>query len=299
MLEAAQLRERIADLDRSRDPNWLKSLSDRKKEESEYHDKSHSPEENASRDSGRANKKYYYTTAISEQYRADWIKASAAGKVFLDYACGTGLQVIEAAKAGAALAVGIDISPVSIEVAIKEAEAAGVSDRTVFIQGDCEDTGCPDNSFDAVLCSGVLHHMDLSYSLPELRRIMKPGGRLLAVEGMDCNPLIKMYRRLTPSLRTAWEKDHILTPKDLSFAKYFFDVENVKYWHFFSIMTSVIRKSRLFNVALSMANMADKLFLSVYPFSRLAWQFTFELVKPLDGDDQASASLSNSQDTNQ
>jgi len=75
------------------------------------------------------------------------------------------------------------------------------------------------------MCAGMLHHVELSYAFPELRRVLKPGGRILAAEALNYNPAIKLYRNLTPSLRTAWEKDHILSLKDVRFAQRFFQLQ--------------------------------------------------------------------------
>lgn len=47
-----------------------------------------------------------------------------------------------------------------------------------------------------------------------LRRILKPNGVILAVEALDYNPMIKLYRIMTPEMRTEWEKAHILSYKD-------------------------------------------------------------------------------------
>ena len=88
-----------------------------------------------------------------------------------------------------------------------------------------------DNSIDALVCCGMLHHLDLSFAFPELRRILKPGGKTLAIEALDYNPVIKFYRYLTPDMRTEWEKAHILSLKDVRFASRFFKVNRKDYWH--------------------------------------------------------------------
>ena len=274
-----QLIAAIRQADRTADPTWKARLSDRKLDEWEYHDHSHSPAEVASRETGRSNKKFYTTVQLSNDYLRNWISQHAPGKVFLDYACGIGSQCLLAAECGAALAVGIDISPVSIAVAQEKSSAQGLHSNTIFVQGDCERTGFPDNTFDVVLCSGMLHHLDLSYALPELRRIMKPGAVLLAVEALNYNPAIKLYRRLTPHLRTAWERDHILTLADLRFASRFFEVRNLRFWHLVSILATPLRRTSVFPIALRMANAIDKILLRVPGLRRLAWLFTFELVK--------------------
>jgi SAM-dependent methyltransferase len=91
-------------------------------------------------------------------------------------------------------------------------------------RADAENTRLPAASIDRVLCSGMLHHLDLSCALPELQRILAPGGRILAVEALDYNPAIKPYHYLTPDMRTDWEKSHILNLKDVAYAGRFFTV---------------------------------------------------------------------------
>jgi len=201
------------------------------------------------------------------------------GRIFLDYACGNGEMAIRAAKAGAALAIGLDISRVSVENAERSAAEQGVLENTFFVQGDCENTGLPSETVDVVLCSGMLHHLDLSYAFPELRRVMKPGGVCLGFEALDYNPIIKLYRWLTPALRTEWEKAHILSLKDLKFARRFFNVRNVRYWHLVSILVTPLRKTAVFGPALKIANLVDSVLLRLFPFSLMAWMFSFELHK--------------------
>ena len=143
----------------------------------------------------------------------------------------------------------------------------------VFFQDDCEATSLPDNSIDAIICSGMLHHLDLSYSFHELRRILKPGGKVLCVEALDYNPLIKLYRAFTPSMRTEWEKAHILDYSDLKFAKRFFKVQNIFHWHILGYVGAKIP------VLAKVFEGLDILFEKVPLVRSMAWLFTFELVK--------------------
>ncbi|MCB1537949.1 MAG: methyltransferase domain-containing protein [Rhodospirillales bacterium] len=264
------------------DQQWQATLSERKKKELEFHDSHRDRAANApaaaegdTYEKFYGNKKYYTATDRSRQYVENWIKQNAPGAVFLDYACGDGMNAISAAKAGAKMAVGIDISPISVENARKDAQASGVSATTRFVQADCENTLLPDNSVDVVICSGMLHHLDLSYAFPELRRIMKPGAKLLAVEALDYNPMIKLYRMMTPQMRTEWEKAHILSHKDLRFARRFFEVGQVKYWHILGIATPHLPRPLA-----ALAHSLDKLLEKTPLMQMMAWIFTFELTKP-------------------
>lgn len=260
-------------LEEKTNQQWISSLSPRKLAELKFHDRKRisQPQD--------ANKKYYATVTLSEEYTQRWITTHAKGKVFLDYACGNGEDAILAASSGAELAIGLDISRVSIENCRKRANDLDISANTFFVQGDCENTGLPDSSIDVVVCSGMLHHLDLNHAFLELVRIMKPGAVCLAIEALNYNPIIKLYRQLTPNLRTEWEKSHILSFKDLQFARKFFHVRNIRYWHLFSILTTPLRNTSVFDFALKCTNVIDSFVLALRPFSLLAWMFTFELVK--------------------
>ena len=126
------------------------------------------------------------------------------------------------------------MSAESVENAEKDALKAGVSEKTIFIQSDAENTGLPSESFDIILCSGMLHHLDLNNAFPELERLLAPGGTIFCVEALDYNPIIKLYRNLTPGMRTEWEKAHILSMKDVKFAQKFFNLGKINYFHIFS-----------------------------------------------------------------
>jgi ubiquinone/menaquinone biosynthesis C-methylase UbiE len=272
------LRNRLQEIGTIPQQQWMKDLCERKKEELEFHDRDRDQTRIQSLDRKEfekyyGNRKYYGGTALSREYIDCWIAEHSRNLVFLDYACGNGLYAINAAKAGTLLSIGLDLSPVSIENAKQDALHQGVPENTVFIVADAENTLLPDNSIDVMICSGMLHHLDLSSAFPEMRRILKPGGKILAVEALNYNPIIRLYRFLTPQMRTHWEKNHILTLEDVKFARRFFDVGEIRFWHITSILSPYIMP------ALPILNFMDR-FLTRIPLLKLmAWTFTFELIK--------------------
>lgn len=271
--------EKLKEIDCIANEYWMKTLDKRKVKELEFHDKHRDRASVTDIDQDTfekfyGNKKYYEATERSRGYLREWIRKVAKNKIFLDYACGDGAQAILAAKAGASLSIGIDISRVSIENARRDAKEAGVSGNTFFVQADAENTLLPSNSIDHIICSGMLHHLDLSCAFPELKRILKPGGCILAAEALNYNPAIKLYRMLTPNMRTEWEKRHILSFKDIRFAKQFFDIGEIRFWHITGILSPHLPKFA------SVLQSIDALLERIPGINRLAWIFTFELVKP-------------------
>jgi|MudIll2142460700_1097286.scaffolds.fasta_scaffold101322_1 ubiquinone/menaquinone biosynthesis C-methylase UbiE len=278
MTDVEHLKARLVEIERISNEQWMASIEDRKKRELEFHDlhRDKSRMEAIDEDTYEkfyGNKKYYGATGLSKDYVDNWIGQNAKEKVFLDYACGNGGNAIKAAKAGATLAIGIDISSASIENARHDARIEGVTQNTRFLQADAENTLLPDDSIDTVICSGVLHHMDLSRAFTELRRILSPGGRILAVEALDYNPAIKLYRHLTPAMRTEWEKSHILSLADVEFAKQYFRIGEIRYWHITSILYPYLKP------LLPLFNLLDGVLTKIPLVRLMAWIFTFELVK--------------------
>lgn len=278
---AQELRLAIDAIDGIENEAWLATLDLRKKTELEFHnrDRDQSFRKEAAKDADTyerfyGNKKYYKATQRSKDYVSRWIAENGRGRIFLDYACGNGQFAIEAGKAGAEQALGLDISNVSVANARQFAAEAGVAERTRFFQADAENTKLPSNSIDAIICSGMLHHLDLSYAFPELRRILKPGGAILAVEALDYNPLIKLYRAMTPDMRTEWEKAHILSLRDVEFARRFFDIESLQYWHVVGYLGGK------FPSLGPLLDGVDRVLEKTPYVNRLAWIFTFVMRKP-------------------
>ena len=277
--EIETLLEWVEELKKITNDEWVKNLSIRKLKELEFHDRDRDQtfveevkESSDTFEKFYGNRKFYSITERSTQYMENWIKINSKNKIFLDYACGEGLMAIKAAKNGAKISLGLDISNVSIQNARKHAFEKNIK-NVEFFQADAEDTKLPDNSIDTIICSGMLHHLDLSFAFPELRRILKPGGKILALEALDYNPLIKIYRMMTPDMRTEWEKAHILSLKDVDFASRFFKINSIKYWH---ITAYIGVKLKILKPLLCKIDP----FLERIPFlQRMGWMFTFELEK--------------------
>lgn len=272
-MEIDAIRQAVAKIEsKTTSEEWFNSLEDRKKEEAEFHDFSHDE------DTALDNKKFYTTNRVSHEYLQNWLKSNSKDKVFLDYACGNGVESVKVAKYGARLVMGIDISPGSVANAKALAEKEGVADKCLFFVGDCENTELPESCIDVVLCAGVLHHMNLDFVYPELQRIMVPGGKLLAVEALNYNPVIRAYRMRTPEMRTDWEKDHILDLDDVDHAKKYFSVEELNFWHLTSFLAAFFRKIPVvFPVMLGIFNLMDSILTKVPYLQRWSWQFTFVL----------------------
>lgn len=100
----------------------------------------------------------------------------------LDAGCGTGNFLLPLARRltgqGASLA-GLDLSAGTLHVAWARAEAEGLP--VICQLGDVEALPFVGGTFDLVLANYMLYHVpDLDRAIGELRRVLRPGGTLLA-----------------------------------------------------------------------------------------------------------------------
>lgn len=96
----------------------------------------------------------------------------------LDVATGTGHLAIALAPFVISV-VGLDLTPAMLEEAQRLAKVKGVININ-FEQGNVHALPFPDKSFELVTCRRAAHHFsDIVGALLEMRRVLKPGGRLL------------------------------------------------------------------------------------------------------------------------
>jgi ubiquinone/menaquinone biosynthesis C-methylase UbiE len=107
------------------------------------------------------------------------------GESILDVGCGTGALAIAAKRhVGPTGSVyGIDASPEMIDRASRKVRQAGL--EVFFKNALAEALPFPDAHFDAVLTTLMLHHLPRKarqQCAREIRRVLKPRGRVLAVD---------------------------------------------------------------------------------------------------------------------
>lgn len=125
------------------------------------------------------------------------------GKRILDIGCGRGELVCEAARRGA-VAVGIDYAPAAIELSRERLASLdeALRGRAEFLLSDAKGLYFADGSFDAVFLVDVYEHLhpyEIDHTLAEVRRVLRPGGRLVVHTG----PNTWFYRVGYPFVREA------------------------------------------------------------------------------------------------
>lgn len=105
----------------------------------------------------------------------------------LDVACGTGVQARLVARSVGprGLVVGLDLEPEALEVARKVKIDSSGGAPIVWSEGDAGAIPFVNDAFDIVFCEfGLMSFPDRVFALKEMRRVLKPDGRLtIAVWG--------------------------------------------------------------------------------------------------------------------
>jgi len=131
------------------------------------------------------------TAGLDRRWRRETARAAVSpGDRVLDTCCGTGDLAIACLAEGGEV-TGLDFSERMLE------RARAKSDQVEWMQGDALALPFEDGSFDAATVGfGVRNLEDLDRGLAELRRVLRPGGRLAILEITQPRGLLRPFYKL-------------------------------------------------------------------------------------------------------
>ncbi len=194
-----------------------------------------------------------------------------SGKEILDMGCGEGELGTQLAKLGARV-TGVDISPELIQVAKRRAELDGVRERTQFLVCNILESPLPQNRFDIVVCSAVLHHVDIRKVLPLLWASLKPRGIAVMIEPLGLSPFLRKLRKLIPVGTDASPGEQPLNREELNFILQTFANTRVTYYELFCRLQIFLRNRNRIDrghpytkAVLVLLGCLDRLLLGLFP----------------------------------
>ena len=223
-------------------------------------------------DSRQAQQKYYWTIQRGAEKYWDAVQLHSIGADVLSYGCGLGeglstlLPIVKSLD-------GIDIS----DAAVEQARQTLGGPSAAFHVMDAMNLDFPDQRFDLVFGSGIIHHLDVELACKEIHRVLKPGGRALFWEPLGVNPIINAYRHITPNARTPDE--HPLLPKDFQTMRKLSFKVGVEYFGLFTLGSVLLRNQKGSETILSVLERIDNVALKIPGFRFAAWYCIITLVK--------------------
>jgi|TARA_B110001452_G_scaffold250702_1_gene239159 ubiquinone/menaquinone biosynthesis C-methylase UbiE len=235
-------------------------LSEKNLREKKFHN------ELQSKSTGRFENIFYKAIINAWEDFYKYLKLNANNSEILDYGCGVGPIIEKVIDYNPKKIVGIDISDISISKAKKKLH--NHEDKISLLVDNCEKTKFSDNKFNIVYGLGILHHLQLSQSINEIGRILKPNGTLLFIEPLGTNPIINLYRKLTPASRS--KDEHPLIEKDFELIRKKFTSVTLKYYGFFTLIFFPFYRSNKSIIFRTLVKL-DQLFFKIKIFRLLAW----------------------------
>jgi SAM-dependent methyltransferase len=217
---------------------------------------------------------FYEISAGVERY-GELVFGNCSGKRVLEYGCGLGGFAFRLADRGA-MVTGIDISDVAVAQANRRA-ASYPPGQLTFAKADAENLDFPDGSFDLVCGTGILHHLDLERSLREVHRVLHPGGRGVFYEPMGHNPLLNLYRWLTPGSHTPDE--HPLLMREIRAMRSVFSSVNSEFYDLTTMFVIPILRAPGAVKLLRAAEWADRQLFRIAPLRAWGGVVVLELRK--------------------
>jgi ubiquinone/menaquinone biosynthesis C-methylase UbiE len=257
------------------DKNPEVNLQSRHQREEQYHD-----QKNLCKIKTPSHYKFHPTYKVVQKMKAS-LNLNGNKKV-LECGCGSGWLTVEIAQTGAIVSA-FDISGEAVHKTLDVLRKQRLGNCEIQKMA-AENLQYADDYFDYVIGFAILHHLDLAVSMPEVFRVLKPGGTAVFAEPLGSNPLINAYRSLTPQFRTPDEKPLHLK----AFQKALKGFVNFEHQEFFLTALLPIALSyvpftgKLIDPMVSCCMKLDAKILSRVPaLGNYAWYTVMKLSKPL------------------
>jgi SAM-dependent methyltransferase len=176
-----------------------------------------------------------------------------------------------------ALGVALDIS----QVGLRRAAAAAGPD-VAFVRADAQRLPFRSGGVDLIVGTSIVHHLDVAATAAEMARSLSADGRVLLLEPRVGSPLLRVFRRFTPGLRSADE--HPLSPCDIATLREWFTASKVEDFALTSLAVApLLRKGDGDALAAALGRL-DRVVLRLAPvLGRWAWIAVIELTRPRSG----------------
>lgn len=151
---------------------------------------------------------------VSDRFEKELVLSMAGikdGERVLDAGCGTGIYSIELAKRGARV-IGLDASSGMLEWARGKAATAGL--KIDFIKADALKIPFSDGHFDMVISVCMLCFVkDRQAALLEVKRVLRPGGRLIIAVLNSRSPWALLRRAKGLFQKSVYKSAEFLSPR--------------------------------------------------------------------------------------
>jgi SAM-dependent methyltransferase len=209
----------------------------------------------------------------------EWVIESGGGlalKTVLEIGPGRGRDTELFARGGARI-VAIDVSIRSIELARERLQKAGFGDRILGVVADAAHLPFRDATLDVSFSRFTIAHIDIPAMGRELARVLRPGGRALMVEPLAGNPLVKLYRQLSPTGCRETAPRYVTLRALREMAKQFPGGWRHKEHYLFSVAALALRRTPLYRPASWLLQLLEGPLTGLWPLRGLCWVVVAEL----------------------
>jgi SAM-dependent methyltransferase len=150
---------------------------------------------------------------------AFYLLGDVRDKTVLDIGCGSGENLAPLLARGARV-IAVDLSQELLDLARKRLAISKLKLEPQFIVASAYDVPLPDASVDAIFCASLLHHLNVSRAMAEMKRLLKPQGVAVVKEPVRFSKAFGALRSLFSEQEDVSEDEHPLTRAEFAQLKH-------------------------------------------------------------------------------